>query len=314
MVVSISVVIPVYNEAENIQPLYTELEKVLSPIGKTFEILFVDDGSIDSTYHILTALHEKDKTVRIIKFRKNFGKSAAMKAGFDYANGRIIITMDGDLQNDPHDIPRLLKKMQDDDLDVVCGWRYQRHDPFIKRIVSELSNRFRNILTKEKIHDSGCALKVYKKECTEDLELYGDLHRYIPAILFWKGYHVGEIKVNHRTRNFGQSKYNWTRFSKGFLDLLLITFWQKYFVRPMHFFGGMGLAIWTCGLLIMVYTGIMRFFLGIPFPEPSLFFIGLILLILGVQFIAIGILADILLKIYYRQNSRKNYLIEKLVE
>ncbi|WP_342679613.1 glycosyltransferase family 2 protein [Methanofollis sp. UBA420] len=314
MGVDLSVVIPTYNEEESVVPLYEELHKVLPPLGMTYEILFVDDGSTDHTYQRLKDLHDQDSTVKVVKFRSNFGQSAAMKAGFDHAGGDLVVTMDADLQNDPHDIPALLQKMQDDDLDVVCGWRYNRHDPLSKRIFSKGANRLRKALTHETIHDSGCTLRAYKKECTKDLELYGELHRYIPAMLLWKGYHVGEMKTNHRDRSFGQSKYNWVRLVKGFLDLQVITFWQRFSVRPMHVFGGAGLIMGALGILVTGYLIVLKVFFGAALFERPLFLAGLILLVLGVQFIAIGILADILLKIYYGQNDRKNYLIEKMIE
>ncbi|MDD4254480.1 MAG: glycosyltransferase family 2 protein [Methanofollis sp.] len=313
MGVDLSVVIPAYNEEENVVPLYNELHEVLPALGMTYEILFVDDGSTDRTYQRLKELHDLDNTVRIVKFRSNFGQSAAMKAGLDYAAGDRIVTMDADLQNDPYDIPALLRKMDDDELDVVCGWRYNRHDPASKKFFSKGANHLRKIFTQETIHDSGCTLRAYRRECTRDLELYGELHRYIPAMLLWKGYHVGEMKTNHRDRSFGKSKYNWGRLFKGFLDLQVITFWQRYSVRPMHVFGGAGIVLGTLGLIITGYLIIMRLFFGFGLLERPLFLAGMILLILGVQFVAIGILADILLKIYYGQNQRKNYLLEKIV-
>lgn len=314
MGVELSVVIPAYNEEESVGPLYEELHEVLSASGRSYEIVFVDDGSTDATFERLRALHERDPAVRIVKFRSNFGQSAAMKAGFDHAEGEIVVTMDADLQNDPHDIPRLLEKMEVDDLDVVCGWRYNRHDPFSKKIFSKCANALRKTLTHETIHDSGCTLRAYRRECVNDLELYGELHRYIPAMLLWKGYHVGELQTNHRDRSFGQSKYNWARLVKGFLDLLVITFWQRYSVRPMHVFGGAGLVMGVIGFLIALYLGVSRLFFGTELTDRPLFLVAFFLMVLGIQFVAIGILADILLKIYYGQNGRKNYLTEVVIK
>lgn len=314
MGVELSVVIPAYNEEESVGPLYKELHEVLSALGRSYEIIFVDDGSTDATFERLRALHEQDPAVRIVKFRSNFGQSAAMKAGFDHAGGEVVITMDADLQNDPHDIPRLLEKMEADDLDVVCGWRYNRHDPFSKKVFSKFANSLRKTLTHETIHDSGCTLRAYRRECVNDLELYGELHRYIPAMLLWKGYHVGELETNHRDRSFGRSKYNWARLVKGFLDLLVITFWQRYSVRPMHVFGGAGLVMGIIGLLIALYLGVSRFLFNTGLTDRPLFLVAFFLVVLGVQFVAIGILADILLKIYYGQNERRNYLIEAVIK
>jgi glycosyltransferase involved in cell wall biosynthesis len=220
--------------------------------------------------------------------------------------------MDADLQNDPLDIPAMLEKIEKDDFDVVCGWRYERNDSLSKKFFSRIANFFRNVLTNEVIHDSGCTLRVYKQECIKDLELYGELHRYIPAILLWKGYRIGEIRVNHRKRMHGKSKYSWKRLFKGFLDLLVITFWQKYSVRPMHIFGGSGLIMGFIGLFITLYLILEKLIWGTGLSDRPLFLIGILLIIIGVQFIAIGLLADIMLKVYYGQNQRKSYLIEKI--
>lgn len=314
MGVELSVVIPAYNEGESVGPLYEELREVLSASGRSYEILFVDDGSTDATFERLRVLHERDPAVRVVKFRSNFGQSAAMKAGFDHAEGEVIVTMDADLQNDPHDIPKLLEKMAADDLDVVCGWRYNRHDPFSKKVFSKFANSLRKTLTRETIHDSGCTLRAYRRECVNGLELYGELHRYIPAMLLWKGYHVGELQTNHRDRSFGRSKYNWARLAKGFLDLLVITFWQRYSVRPMHVFGGAGLVMGVIGFLIALYLGISRLFFDTELTDRPLFLVAFFLIVIGIQFVAIGILADILLKVYYGQNGRKNYLAETVIK
>jgi glycosyltransferase involved in cell wall biosynthesis len=311
---TISIIIPAYNEEDNIDPIYRELKSELTKIGYSYEILFIDDGSTDQTFQKMKSIQLNDGSVRVIKFRKNFGQSAALHAGFDYASGTIIITMDSDLQNDPRDIPALIEKMEHEDFDVVCGWRYNRQDPFFKKIFSKMANSLRKFLTKETIHDSGCTLRSYKRECVEDLELYGELHRYIPAILQWKGYRVGEIKVNHRERTYGSSKYTWKRLIKGFLDLIVIAFWQKYSVRPMHIFGGFGFILVIIGFFISLYLIFERLFLNMGLTERPLFLIGFFLLIVGIQFVALGILADILLKIYHGQNERKPYRVDKILK
>lgn len=313
MGIGISVIIPTYNEEENVEKLYDELISVLHSLQRDYEIIFVDDRSTDGTYSRLLELHKRDPLVKIIRLRKNFGQSAAMKAGFDHAKGERIITMDADLQNDPNDIPALLAKMEEDDLDVVCGWRYDRQDPMMKRFFSKISNRLRTVLTQETIHDSGCTLRAYKKECINDIELYGELHRYIPAILFWKGYHVGEVKAHHRDRLYGQSKYNWKRIFKGFLDLLVITFWQKYSTRPMHIFGGVGIILGLIGFIISLYLVIERLFFGMSLSDRPLFIVGIMLVVIGVQFFAFGILADIMMKLYHDGKGRKNYLVEQII-
>jgi glycosyltransferase involved in cell wall biosynthesis len=309
----LSIVIPVYNEEENISLLYKELNEVLVKIGHSYEILFIDDGSTDTSFPRLKEFHDKDPAVRVIKFKKNFGQSAAMKAGFDHARGKIIVTMDADLQNDPHDIPALVQKISQGKYDIVCGWRYKRSDSFSKKFFSRIANRFRTLLTGETIHDSGCTLRAYTRESVADIELYGELHRYIPVILLWKGYHVGEIKTNHRKRTFGKTKYNWKRLNKGFLDLIVVTFWQRYSSRPMHIFGGLGLIMGIAGILIVGYLVIQKLFYGSVLSDRPLFTVGFFLIVIGLQFIAFGILADILLKIYYGQDHRKNYLVESIL-
>ena len=309
MDVELSVVIPAYNEEESVIPCYREIKEALDPLDKSYEIIFVDDGSTDSTFKILQDLSKKDSLLRVLKLRKNFGQSAALRAGFDHAEGRYIITLDADLQNDPHDIPALLQKLESADFDVVCGWRYSRKDTFSKKIHSKFANCLRKKLTSENIHDSGCTLRIYKRECVKDLELYGELHRYIPAMLGWKGYKIGEIKSNHRERQYGTTKYNWKRLVRGFLDLLVVTFWERYSVRPMHVFGGAGIVFSLTGFVISMQLGILRLFFGRPLSNRPFFLVGIFLIIVGVQFLATGVLADILLKIYYGQNGRKNYLI-----
>ena len=236
-----------------------------------------------------------------------------MKAGFDHAKGPIIITLDADLQNDPHDIPQMLEKLETEKYDVVCGWRKNRRDSFPKKVFSRIANYIRTCLTGEIIHDSGCTLRIYKQDVVRDIELNGELHRYIPALLLWKGYRIGELKTNHRERASGKSKYNWERLAKGFLDLLVIAFWQKYSARPMHIFGGSGLIIGSIGFIIALYLGISRIIFGTGLTDRPLFLVAMILLVVGIQFVALGILADILLRIYYGQNERKNYLIDEIV-
>ncbi|AAM04605.1 TPA: glycosyltransferase family 2 protein [Methanosarcina acetivorans] len=314
MDLELSVVIPAYNEEENIEPCYREITSALEPLGINYEIIFVDDGSKDSTFKELQNLSKNDNKLKVIKFRKNFGQSAALRAGLDHAAGRIIVTMDADLQNDPKDIPKLLEKLEKEDLDVVCGWRFDRKDPLSKKFVSKFANRLRTRFTGETIHDSGCTLRAYVKESTEDLELYGELHRYIPAMLSWKGYRIGEIKTNHRERKYGKTKYDWKRIVKGFLDLLVVTFWQKYSLRPIHIFGSMGIVLSFFGGIVSLYIVILRLFYGIGITDRPLFTVSVMSLVIGIQFFTIGILADILVKIYYGQNGRKNYLVERIIE
>ncbi len=310
----ISVVVPFYNEEENIEPLHERLSSVLKGLNRKHEIIFVDDGSTDNTFKNMLKVREKDNSVKIIKLRKNFGQSAALKAGFDHAKGDFIISMDGDLQNDPSDIPILLQKIENEDYDVVCGWRADRKDPISKKIFSRVANLIRSNITSEFIHDSGCTFRAYRRECVKNLDLYGETHRYIPAMLMWRGYKIGEVEVKHNPRKYGRTKYGWQRIFKGFLDLIVISFWQKYSVRPIHVFGGLGLMLSIIGGLLGTYLGIERLFFGRGLSDRPLFLLAILMVIIGIQFIVSGILADIMLKVYYGQNERKNYLIERVVE
>lgn len=308
-----SIVIPTYNEEENIIPLYKELNYILKNNPYDYEIIFVDDGSTDGTFEKLSALHNKNQKIKVIKLRKNFGQSAAMSAGFDYASGDTVITMDADLQNNPADIPSLIKELSNG-FDVVCGWRYERKDSFTKRLFSRLANRLRRVWTGELIHDSGCSLRAYKKQCLDDLEIYGEMHRYIPALLTWKGYKIGEVKITHRYRTKGRSKYSWQRLIKGFLDLILVTFWQRYSLRPMHVFGGLGLLLTTISIVTGIYLVVQRTFFNIELADRPLLLLVILMFIVGIQFIVVGVLADIMIRVYYGQSNRKNYSIEKITE
>ncbi len=309
----ISIVIPIFNEEENIQILYSELNKILEELKKDYEIIFVDDGSNDRSFEILEKIHNEDKNVKIIKFRKNFGQTAAISAGFEKAKGEVVITMDADLQNDPNDIPCLLEKISEG-YDVVSGWRKGRKDPLLrKKIPSKISNFLTRKLTGVNIHDFGCTLKAYKKEVLTDLELYGEMHRYIPAIVAWKGFRLSEIEVKHLPRKFGKSKYGIWRIMKGFLDLLVVVFWQKYSTRPIHLFGALGILMGFFGFLIGVYLTILRIFYNEGIKDRPLLLLGILLIILGVQFIIFGLLADIMIKIYYRKKE-KSYSIEKILK
>jgi glycosyltransferase involved in cell wall biosynthesis len=310
----ISIVVPFYNEEENIEPLHAELSDVLKRMDREYKVIFVDDGSTDKTYKNMLKVREKDDNVKIMKFRKNFGQSAALKAGFDHAKGNIVISMDGDLQNDPADIPKLIEKIENEDYDVICGWRADRKDPISKKITSKIANRLRKITTGEVIHDSGCTFRAYRNECIKGMDLYGETHRYIPAMLLWKGYRIGEVKVKHNPRKYGKTKYSWKRISKGFLDLVVISFWQKFSVRPIHVFGGLGLLLSISGTILGSYMGIERLLLGRALSDRPLFLLAILMVIIGVQFVVSGILADIMCKVYYGQNDRKNYLIERVVE
>ncbi|MBS3151250.1 glycosyltransferase family 2 protein [Candidatus Woesearchaeota archaeon] len=310
----ISVAIPVYNEEGNLIELYTRLSKVMNKIGVDYEIIFTDDGSKDNSFSILEEIYKRDMHVKVIKHRKNFGECAATVSGLKYSSGDVIVTMDGDLQNHPEDIPGLLKKIEDG-YDVVSGWRFDRIDPLEKRIFSKIANSFRRFLIKEDIHDSGCSLKAYRKEAVENLNLYGDMHRYITAIISQYGFRIGEVKVRHSERKHGKSKYNAKRIFKGFLDLFYVKFWLDYSRRPLHFFGFIGGILILVGLVLGIIKTITTILYYLRFGEADigpLLLASIFLVIIGILFIMFGFLAEIQIRIYY--DARKNYEIEKILE
>lgn len=311
---SVSIVIPVFNEEQNINLLHNELSDVLSKLSIKYEIIFVDDGSTDSSFKELEKLFEKDRHVKVIKFRKNFGQTAAMSAGFEKAKGEIIITMDSDLQNDPKDIVLLLDKMNEG-YAVVSGWRHKRKDSFItKKIPSALSNWLARKLTGLKIHDSGCTLKAYKSEAVKNLKLYGEMHRYIPAILHSQGYSVSEVKVEHRQRKFGKTKYNFTRLLKGLLDLVYIRFWSGYSTKPLHFFGLFGFFQYFLAIAIFAEQITMMLLVWKTLVVGPLLLLAVVLLITGTLFIMFGFLGEILIRTYYANSAETSYVIEKMLE
>jgi glycosyltransferase involved in cell wall biosynthesis len=311
---NISIVIPVYNEEESLPILYQKLKAVLEKLKKSdkksYEIIFVDDGSTDKSFEILEKIQKKDKKVKVIKFRGNFGQTAAFSAGFEEAKGEVIVTLDADLQNDPNDISLLLKKI-DEGYDVVSGWRKKRKDPLLrKKIPSKISNFLARKLTGVEIHDSGCALKAYKKEALKNIELYGEMHRFIPAIVAWKGYKVSEVTVFHHPRKFGKTKYGLWRIMKGFLDLLVVVFWRKYSTRPIHLFGALGILMGLLGFIISFYLTMMKILYNQSLTNRPLLLLGILLIILGVQFIIFGLLADIMIRVYYSKEE-KPYDVER---
>lgn len=304
----ISIVIPVFNEEDNIADLHREIIEICT--GKyPFEIIIVDDGSTDKTAQEVKKL----SPVKYIRFRKNFGQTAAMDAGIRSSKFDYIITMDGDGQNDPKEIPRLMEHLETNDLDVVSGWRKYRKDSFMKKFVSRGANFLRGILIHDGIHDSGCSLKIYKKECFDQISLYGEMHRFIPAILKIKGFTIGEIDVNHRARTKGATKYNWRRTFRGFIDMISVWFWNKYAVRPLHLLGGLGIFTMVLGIITSLYSLFMYIQIGKvghtawPVLAAFLLFTGLLLFLLG-------LIADILVKSYYGTTRDKSYNIKETYE
>ncbi|MFA9261890.1 MAG: glycosyltransferase family 2 protein [Undibacterium sp.] len=305
---SLSVVVPLYNEEGNVLELHRRIKEALLATGRSYEIIFVDDGSRDKT-------KEEAKTcapVKLIVFRKNFGQTAAFDAGIKAATGDVIITLDGDLQNDPADIPLLLEKI-DEGYDVVSGWRHKRQDPWSKKIPSRIANLLRKFLIHDNIHDSGCSLKAYRRECFKDIDLFGEMHRFIPAILQLEGYRVAEVKVSHHPRLHGVTKYNWKRGMKGFVDMLAIWFWRKYSHRPLHLFGGAGVMLFMLGSSILAWMLIEKLVFGASLSERLWPLIGVFLTLVGIQLFVSGLLADISVKSYYQARHRMNYNIREVI-
>jgi glycosyltransferase involved in cell wall biosynthesis len=307
----ISIILPVYNEEENLRPLFKELLEVLEGNFTDFEVIFVDDGSQDSSLEILKDLGEENEEVKWIELRKNFGQSYAIQAGLDQAEGDIIATMDSDMQNDPKDIPRLISELENTNSDMVCGWRKKRNDPFLKGMSSRLASFLRRLILRADLHDYGCTLKVFRKEAAQSLSLRGEMHRYIPPLLKVNGFKVSEIEVNHRQRHAGKTKYGLRRLPKGFMDMIKVWFWKDFDGRPLHIFGGLGLISIVSGgmfFLIALYQKMN----GTTLSETASTIISVFLLLIGVQFFLSGILAEIVLK--DQDNCTKNYKVRKVVK
>lgn len=302
----LSVVVPLFNEEGNVNKLHQKILEALQKIGRPFEIIFVDDGSRDKTLEEARQCHP----LKLIVFRKNFGQTAAFDAGIKAATGDIIVTLDGDLQNDPADIPLLLEKI-DAGYDVVSGWRHKRQDPWSKKIPSRIANFLRKVLIHDNIHDSGCSLKAYRRECFHDVDLFGEMHRFIPAILQLDGFRVTEVKVSHHPRVHGQTKYNWKRGLKGFVDMLSIWFWRKYSFRPLHLFGASGVILSLLGAAILLWMMVEKFYFGASISERMWPLVGVFFMLVGIQLFVSGLLADVLVRNYYQARGRMNYTIRE---
>jgi len=306
--IEISVVVPIYNEEENVIPLYEEIKKSLLDLNRPYEIIFVDDGSKDKTLDLIKSLHP----LKILSFRRNFGQTAALSAGFDASEGDIVISMDGDLQNDPADIKNLIEKLNEG-FDVVCGWRKNRQDKLSKKFLSRLADKLRRFVLKDKIHDSGCTLRAYRKESLVDLEIYGEMHRFIPAILRQRGFKVTEIVVNHRERRAGKTKYNYKRLLKGMVDVFNVWFWFNYSSRPLHLFGGLGVAMGAIGGAFAVVLAIARIFYGISLQNKIWPLIAIFFILVGLQLFFFGFLADVMIRTYYSKD-KKPYIVKEILE
>ena len=305
-----SVVVPVYNEEENILELHKEIVSVMKHLG-SYEVIYINDGSTDRTAEQLKKL----KDVTIIELNRNYGQAIALDAGFKAAKGEIVISLDGDLQNDPKDIPRLLKKLEEDNLDVVAGWRKKRKDKAGIRILTRTGRLLRKILIKDPVHDTGCTLRVYKRDAVKSLDLWGEMHRYILALLRWKGFKIGELEVNHRPRVNGKTKYGYSKSLKGFVDLIYIWFINKYSNRPLHMFGTLGLASFFFGVLAEIYMIYLKIFEHVDLSNNAWFVLGFFLMIMGVQFFVSGIMLDLLLRSYFNtSNQERRYYVKEIIE
>ncbi|PHR29042.1 MAG: glycosyltransferase [Desulfotalea sp.] len=308
----ISIVIPLLNEEENIPYLYDELNEVMGAIDADYELIFINDGSTDKSLDALKVLQKKDEHVVVVNFRKNFGQTAAMAAGFDYALGDVIITMDADLQNDPRDIPLLLEKIKEGN-DVVTGWRYDRKDAFInRRLPSIIANKIISKTTGVNLHDYGCTLKAFRREIIKNVKLYGEMHRFIPAIASGMGIDFTEVKVNHRARRFGTTKYGISRTIRVVLDLLTVKFLLSYSTRPIQVFGLMGIISGGIGFLIALIMTFQRQFMGVPLSDRPLLFLAVLLIFVGIQFISLGLIAELQARTYHESQNKPVYYVKSI--
>ena len=309
----ISVVVPLYNEEDNVQLLYEEIKGVLDTMAEQAEIVFVDDGSRDTTLAKLEAIQAGDDHVRVVSLRRNFGQTAAMTAGFDHARGGITITMAGDLQNDPHDIPLLVAKLNEG-YDVVTGWRHDRQDAFLsRRLPSQLANRLISRVTGVVLHDYGCTLKAFRREVIDNINLYGEMHRFIPAIASGMGISFTEVKVNHRARRFGTSKYGISRTIRVVLDLITVKFMLSYATRPLHVFGTVGVVSSLLGVTIGLILTVQRQLFGIGLANRPLLLLAVLLIFMGIQFITIGLLAELVVRTYHESQKKPIYYVRKVL-
>ena len=310
----LSVIIPFFNEARNISVVFAELVQTLQDSKLSWEILAIDDGSSDETFSLLKEEAKQRNHIKVVRLRKNFGQTAALSAGFDSAEGEVIITMDGDLQNDPKDIPALVAKIKEG-YDIVSGWREKRKDPFFsRRLPSLIANKMISWVTGVKLHDYGCTLKAFKKEVAKHIRLYGEMHRFIPAIASWMGVTIAEIPVNHRARKFGRSKYGISRTIRVLLDLITVKFLLTYSTRPIHVFGLWGILSGLAGLGLACYLTVQRLFFAIPLANRPILLLAVLLIFIGIQFISMGLLGELQVRTYHESQGKPIYYIKEIVE
>ncbi len=307
----VSVVIPVYNEVENVPDLHRELTRALETMGRPYEIIVVDDGSRDGTLERLLEIEAADPRLRVLRLRRNFGQTAAFSAGFDHARGDVVVTSDGDLQNDPADIPMVVAKLEEG-FDMVCGWRHHRQDTFSRRLPSQVANRLISWATGVKLHDYGCSLKAMRAEVVKGIRLYGEMHRFIPAVASWMGVSLAEVKVNHRPRTRGSSKYGLGRTLRVLLDLFTVKFLLNYGTRPAHLFGFMGLSSGGAGALILLYMAWLKLVQDEAIGGRPLLFLGGLLFLTGVILVNFGLMAELLVRTYHESQGKPIYVVKEM--
>jgi glycosyltransferase involved in cell wall biosynthesis len=308
----LSIVVPVFNEAENIGPLYDSIKTALSETGYTWETVFIDDGSTDQTYKALEELHGQRESIHIVRLRRNFGQTAAMAAGLDHAHGEVIVTLDGDLQNDPRDILLVVKRWVNGD-DLVGGWRANREDSFSRCLVSRIANWLISITTGVYLHDYGCTLKAFRRDLAKQLKLYGEMHRFIPALAANIGATILEVPVRHHPRKYGKSKYGFSRTIRVILDLMTVKFLSGYVARPGHVFGSLGIIAMSVGTIITVWLGVQRLLGMTVLTDRPVLFLGILLIIVGMQFITMGLLGEMLSRVYHEGHDKPVYVVREIL-
>jgi glycosyltransferase involved in cell wall biosynthesis len=307
----VSIVIPTYNEVDTVESMARAVAQVMERIGTGYEILFIDDGSTDGSFEAMAKLAEQMPTVRVVQFRRNFGKAAALTAGFHEALGEIIVTMDADLQDEPQDIPKLLDGLEKGGYDLVSGWKWPRLDPLEKTLPSRLFNKITARVSGVPLHDFNSGFKAYRREALEDISIYGELYRYLPVLVHRRGFKIGEVQVKHNPRRFGRSKYGFSRYLRGFFDLLTITFLTRYRRSPLYLFGRYGLAFAVAGAGILIYLAVL-WFMGVrPIGDRPLLIVGVLLSVLGVQFISLGLIAEMITNATF--NARISYTVKRKI-
>jgi glycosyltransferase involved in cell wall biosynthesis len=310
----ISVVVPLFNEEKTLDALYRELADALDKVGEPWEVVFVDDGSTDGSLAALTQLHDEASNAVVVHLRRNFGKAAALQAGFLEARGEVVVTIDADLQDDPAEIPQLLAKL-DEGFDLVSGWKTRRNDPWTRRLLSRVFNWATAVVSGVRLHDVNCGLKAYRAEVLEGIRLYGELHRFIPVLASYRGFRVAEVAVNHRPRAHGRSRYGLNRYLRGFFDLLSVTFMGRYRHRPLHLFGGVGLLMGFVGFLVLVYLTILKIG-GAGIGHRPLLTLGVLLLVVGVQFVSLGLLSELITSQHEEridERDRASHLVDEIL-